>query len=200
MTSRQQRVLRGAAWASVATLLAATSHTVAGGPAPSLLLVAAMAVLLTPVTAAVAGPRPGLGRLTLAVAAAQVTFHAVFDLLGAPTGQGAVTSGTGPHAHHGASALLHAVAVGGGTHPEGWGMILAHAVAGLITVALLWRGERVVRAIAAGTDALLRRVAVPRVPVAVRPPRPVPAPPRCAPASALLSAVSRRGPPVALGA
>lgn len=198
MTTRQRHALRGAAWSSIATLVAATSHTVAGGPAPAMLLVVAMAVLLTPVTAVLAGARPGLGRLAAAVAVGQAAFHAVFQLLGAPTGQGAAIGG--PHAHHGAALLLRSAAVDAGARTEDAGMYLAHAVAAALTVALLWRGEQAVRAIARATVSLLRRARAPRLPVSARPPRAVAATPPPAAASALLSAAPRRGPPVPLGA
>jgi hypothetical protein len=198
MTIRQRHALRGAAWSSIATLAAATSHTVAGGPAPAMLLVVAMAVLLTPVTAALAGARTGLGRLAGAVGLGQVAFHAVFQLLGAPTGQGPSIGGR--HAHHGAALLLRSAAADAGARTEDAGMYLAHAVAAALTVALLWRGEQAIRAIAHATVSVLRRVRARRLPVSARPPRAVAAPPLPAATSGLLSAASRRGPPVPLGA
>ena len=45
MTSRQLRFLRAAAVSAIATLLAAVSHTLAGGAAPHPLLIAAVATL-----------------------------------------------------------------------------------------------------------------------------------------------------------
>ncbi|GAA3644870.1 hypothetical protein [Microbacterium marinilacus] len=194
MRSRQQRALRGAIWAGVATLLAATSHTLAGGDAPAILLVAAMAVLLTPVAGALARPRPGLGRLATTVTVSQVAFHAVFQLLGSPIDVSG--AGSASHAHHPLVLTLTVADV----PPPGAGMYAAHAVAALLTVALLWRGEHAVRSIARATAAVLRRAETPRVPV-TRPPvltlRPTT---RRGIARAVLSPVSRRGPPAALGA
>lgn len=193
MTARQQRALRGVAASSVATLLAAASHTVAGGPAPAFLLVAAMIALLTPVAGALAGPRMSLSRLAAAALVSQAAFHGVFQLLGSPSGTGA-SAHIERHGHH--ITLIAASAPA----PEGAGMYVAHAVAALVTVALLWRGERLVRAIARGAVALLRRAAAPLPPAAPRLPRPLPAPAVAAVLPALLSSVSRRGPPAALRA
>ncbi|MER7798057.1 hypothetical protein [Microbacterium sp. NPDC096154] len=203
MTTRQQRVLRGAVWASVATLLAATSHTLAGGAAPSPLLVAAVAVLLTPATAALAGPRPGLGRLAAVVPLGQAAFHGVFALLGSPTG---TASGGAPHVH-GAADLLQRSAQAAAAVPdvvappaESAAMYVAHAIAALVTVALLWRGERLVRAVAGGVVAVLRRFGLTRAPLVARPVSPAAAPAVRRAAAVLLSSASRRGPPLALGA
>lgn len=196
MTSRQQRVLRGGVAATVATLLAATSHTIAGGPAPAVLLIALMAALLTPVASVIAGPRASLPRLAAAVLASQVAFHAAFQLLGSPTGHHlAATAHVHTHGH-----LDPSMIAGAGAAPEGAGMYVAHAVAALLTTALLWRGERVVRAIAGAVIALLRRTHTPRAPhpAGRAPVRPTPSP-AGAPAI-LLSSLSRRGPPAVVGA
>ncbi|WP_203135792.1 hypothetical protein [Microbacterium sp. JZ31] len=186
MTTRQLRTLRGASAATVATLLAATSHTIAGGPAPAPLLVALMIALLTPVASGVVGPRASLARLAAAVALSQVAFHAAFQLLGSPTGDRVQAD----HAHHTAGVALDVAA----PPAESAEMYAAHAVAAILTLALLWRGERVIRAIARETVAVLRRVEVPRAaaPVATGTrfldvPRPV--------ESRILSSVSLRGPP-----
>ncbi len=85
MTSRQLRFLRAAAVSAIATLLAAVSHTLAGGAAPHPLLIAAVAVLFVPLSAAVAGGRPSRARVAVAVLLAQAAFHLLFQLLGAPT-------------------------------------------------------------------------------------------------------------------
>lgn len=189
MTTRQQRVLRGAVAAAVATLLAAASHTIAGGPAPAPLLVALFIALLTPVAGGVFGPRPDLPRLAAAVALSQAAFHAAFQLLGSPTG--ARVAGHAHHAHHAVESALVAA-----SPAEGAGMYAAHAVAAVLTIALLWRGERIVRAVARETLAVLRRIEQPRAASPAAPPAPH-APLARPVAARILSSVSLRGPPAA---
>ncbi|WP_345752436.1 hypothetical protein [Microbacterium rhizophilus] len=188
MTTRQLRVLRGAVAAVVATLLAATSHTIAGGPAPAPLLVALMIALLTPVAGGLIGPRPHLPRLATAVIVSQAAFHAAFQLLGSPAG-----ARIAEHHGHGATPLPLLAAA-----PESAGMYTGHAVAALLTVVLLWRGERIVRAIARGSLAVLRRIDAPRTPLSAAMPAPQVLVARPVVAR-LLSPVSRRGPPAPLG-
>jgi hypothetical protein len=198
VTPRQQRALRGAVAAAVATLLAAVSHTIAGGPAPAPLLVALMIALCTPVAGGLVGPRPSLPRLAAAVAASQGAFHAVFQALGSPTGDRIATA-SGGHDHAGAHGAVQTALLAPAA-PEATAMPLAHAIAAALTIALLWRGERIVRAIARQTLAVLRRARAPRAAfgIAVRAPWIAPAAPRRRPLP--LSSVSRRGPPVPLGA
>lgn len=95
MTPRHVRTLRGAAAAWVATVIAATSHTLAGGGAPAPLLVLVVGVLAWPVGIALVGRRLSAWLLTIAVVAAQALFHVAF----------AVTAGADPssvtgHLHH----------------------------------------------------------------------------------------------------
>lgn len=196
VTTRQQRVLRGAVAAAVATLLAATSHTIAGGPAPAPLLIGLMMALLTPVAGALVGPRPRLARLAAAVTVSQVAFHGAFQLLGSPTG--IRMSPTAAHAHvHGVvdPAMLQATAAA----PESTGMYVAHAIAAALTIALLWRGERAVHAIARETLRVLRRAEAPRPALVPDAPAAFASPVRPA-GPRLLPSVSWRGPPVPHGA
>jgi hypothetical protein len=197
VTTRQQRVLRGAVAAAVATLLAATSHTIAGGPTPAPLLIGLMMALLTPVAGSLAGPRPSLARLAAAVTVSQVAFHGAFQLLGSPTGVGMSPGAGHSHSAHGVVdlAVLHVTAAA----PEGAGMYVAHAIAAVLTIALLWRGERVVHAIARETLRVLRRAQAPRPALIPDPPAAFASPVRPS-APRLLPSVSWRGPPAPLGA
>ncbi len=145
-----------------------------------------MIALLTPVASGVVGPRASLPRLAAAVALSQAAFHGAFQLLGSPTGD---RIGAG-HAHHAAGVALVVAA----PPTESAGMYAAHAVSAILTVALLWRGERVVRAIARETVAVLRRVGMPRAAAPVAPPSRLPDVPRPV-VSRVLSSVSLRGPP-----
>ena len=66
----------------LATVVAATAHTLAGGGAPSPLFCAVIAALAVPGATALAGPRPALWRTALAVGGSQVLFHAAFAVTG----------------------------------------------------------------------------------------------------------------------
>ncbi|MEZ7754785.1 hypothetical protein O5Y58_04625 [Microbacterium paraoxydans] len=193
MTSRQLRFLRAAAVSAIATLLAAVSHTLAGGAAPHPLLITAVAALFVPLCAAVVGRRSSRARVAVAVILAQGAFHLLFQLLGAPTAGDA--PGLGAHSHH-----LDLSALGPLSPVPGPGalMLSAHLVAALLTTVLLWHGESVLRTIARWFLAALRRGTVP----ATTPPAP-PLPLRSAllpPLDVATTAVfSRRGPPVLVG-
>lgn len=195
MTPRHARALRGTAAAAVATLVAATAHTLAGGGAPAPSLVAAVGVLAAPFGLAMAGRRLSVWRIAVSVLASQVLFHLAF----------ALTAGADPstvHAHH------VRVLVGGGRGGEGLAavalpdapMLVAHVLAAVATVAGLYGGERMLRALGRGIRSLLARVRI------VAPPPPVPAlvaaerQRTIRPARTVLSGLSRRGPPAFVAA
>lgn len=186
MTTRQLRLLRAAAASTIATVVAAASHTIAGGAAPHPLLVLAVASLLVPVAAALIGIRASRVRVALTVAVGQAAFHLAFQLLGSPTGVRAVAG----HQHH-----LDLASLGPITRtaaPDAL-MIGGHLVAAVLTTLVLWHGEAVVRTVADWVRARLLRVAAIH-----RPAHPRPAslisfvlPPLT---SGLASSISRRGP------
>lgn len=188
MNARQLRLVRAAAVSSVATLIAALSHTIGGGAAPHPLLILAVATLIMPLSALLVGVRQSRTRAAVAVFLGQAAFHLVFQALGAPTG---AQVGGGGHSHHIDLALL------GSASPlaaPSTMMLFAHAVAAVLTTLLVWHGEAVVRVVARWVEALFRRAdAV--VPAAHhRPPRlrSILFPSFDA---AVSSAVPRRGPP-----
>lgn len=187
MTSRQLRLLRGAAASSAATIIAAVSHTIGGGAAPHPLLVVGLVVFLTPLAALLVGRRLRLPRLSAAVMFAQSVFHVLFVVLNA-TAAGPIAGAA--HGHH---HLVVLAPVASGVAPDA-GMLGAHLVAAVLTIALLWRGEAIVRAIAAWVRAVLRR----RSPVPPR--RPMPAPIALTSRSVVrtvpVACISRRGPPI----
>ncbi len=113
MQSRWARVGRGAVGAAVATLVAALSHTIAGGVPPSWFGVGVTFVLAASAGSVLAGRSVSWWRLTASVALGQAMFHLLFAGMGTPT----------PAAHdHGAT--LAALA------PHDHGMVWAHVIAG----------------------------------------------------------------------
>lgn len=188
MTPRHVRALRGAAAAWIATLVAATAHTLADGGAPSPALVAAVGILATPLGVALVGRRLAAWRVGAAVLAAQAFFHIAFALTAGAEASATSTS----HAHH-------LVPTGGGALPAvvvpDAPMLAGHVVAAVATVVALFCGERMLRALGRGVRSLLSRVpAVAPLPGA---PRFLAAPSFTARAVvvAVLSDLSRRGPP-----
>ena len=154
MNNRQLRLLRAASASAVATLLAAASHTIAGGAAPHPLLVAAVAILVIPVAALLIGVRASRLRVALTVLFSQAAFHLVFQLLGAPTGATAFTG----HTHHAGLALDIATLgpVAAASAPDTL-MLVGHVAAAVVTTLLVWHGESMVRATARWVHATLRR-------------------------------------------
>ncbi|WP_324012016.1 hypothetical protein [Microbacterium sp. JZ37] len=164
MTDRQLRALRGASASTVATVLAAVSHTVGGGAAPAPLLVVAMAAVLALPAILVVGRRPRLSRVLAAVVTTQAAFHLAFLALGSPVATRISASAHAGHLHaeaHAHPALVETAVLATAADAP---MLAAHAVAALVTTALLWRGEQLVRAIAAWAIArLVRAAALPLV-------------------------------------
>lgn len=165
MNARQLRLLRAAAVSSVATLIAALSHTIGGGAAPHPLLILAVATMIMPLSALLVGIRQSRTRAAVAVFLGQAAFHLVFQVLGAPTG---VQVSGGGHSHHIDLALLGAASP---VAAPGAMMLFAHAVAAVLTTLLVWHGETVVRAVARWVEALLRHAVVVAPAAHRRPPR-----------------------------
>ena len=175
------RLARGWTGAVLAVGLAAGSHTVLGAahaPHPIVLLLAV--ALAAPVCTALAGRRLSLPRVLAAVLGSQAILHGLYSLASPASGVSAAVPTTAGHAGHAvpasgelasfaaaqssAHAAVHAASAGGHDH-LGLGMLAAHAVAALLTVLFIRRGERLlVRAAGLVVDAVLRH----RVP-ALRP-------------------------------
>ncbi len=199
MRMRRERMARAVLSAGVSTLLTAAAHSFGGGayPAPLVLaLVFALSVLLSFV---LAGRRVTVPWLLASVGATQLLLHTAFTA----TGDGAtVTGGAVGHAHHAVAGIALSTA----GHHEG--MLWAHVVAGLVTVASMRLGAGALRrALGAVAPGLARRIALAlsllRQPVL----RPAPVRAHAATASphplvALLAATveARRGPPAAASA
>lgn len=191
MTPRQLRLLRGAVASSVATIIAAVSHTIGGGAPPHPLLVAALSVFLTPLAAFIVGRRLSLARLSIAVLLSQAVFHALFVALNATAGR-TVTATAGQTMDVGHQHALTLI-TGEGAAADA-GMLGAHLIAAVLTIAMLWRGESMLRSIASWVTARLRE----RMPA---PPVDWAAPPASiaritAVVAVVQTDISRRGPPV----
>ena len=196
MQSRASRVARGWIAGSFATGVAALSHGLADGAAPSPLSVGTALVFAGLLGTLVLGRRPSLPRLTIVVAGSQVAFHLVFSWLTPATGTGTGTAHHGT-AHHGTAAVLEPAVAHHGTDPVMW---FAHAVALLATLAFLRRAEVALWQLL--TQTLAEAIAtVTRVPAIVaRPPRlrtSSASAPRHPVLSFLEFVVSHRGPPAA---
>ncbi|GAB2448806.1 hypothetical protein HD599_001886 [Conyzicola lurida] len=138
MATRWGRFARGWLAALFSTLVAAVSHTLAGGDGPSgLALVLALAFAgLTCI--ALTGKSVSLVRVAASVALSQVSFHTLFSTIGGSTAGTGMVGGAGHE--HAASVVLIA---DGGTamhHTDGW-MWLGHGVAAVLTVIALRYGE-----------------------------------------------------------
>lgn len=189
MNARQLRLVRAAAVSSVATLLAALSHTFGGGAAPHPLLILAVATLLTPFSALLVGTRQSRGRVASAVFVAQAAFHMLFQALGSPTG--ADTLGGVGHTHH-----LNLDLLGPATSETSLSttMLLAHLAAAVLTTVLVWHGETLLGSIVRWVEAMFRRAAAGAPAQHRRPPR---LRSTLLPSfdAAVAAAVPRRGPP-----
>lgn len=200
--SRASRTARGAFGALAATLLAAASHSLAGGSVTLFALVAT-SLLALPLCVALAGRAGSLWRLSLGVFASQALYHWSFAGLGVASNgslqrPASADAAAGlAHDHLGAfGGFAPDAALTAGLASSDAGMWAAHAVAALLTIALLHRGEA----------AALRLVRVLRRLVPSHAPRPILLPARPAtpaatsaePARRLaqryLSAISHRGP------
>lgn len=148
MTSRAARLARGWIAATFATIVAAASHVLAGGPAPHTLMVAFSLALSGLVCVALAGKALSMPRLILGVAASQGIFHTFFTA--APSTSTAAASHSG-HMGHDAGEMAAMLANSAGapftlTHSAALdhstaAMWFGHAVACLLTILFLRFGE-----------------------------------------------------------
>jgi hypothetical protein len=197
--SRRIPLLRGFVGASFATFVALASHVWVGGGMPGMLGIAVpwllSSTVCTLIAHVLAGRRHSLARLSLSVLASQLLFHALF-VLGSITPAG----GLSPHVH-GALPLSFSGEVV--LVPQDAGMWSAHAIAAVLTVIALHRGELIVRAlltVASDLAAWLRRI----VPAGVLVALDAPAQRRWAvtaapvPRGPLRAQIHRRGPPLRL--
>ena len=147
--SRAVRTARGTFGALAATVLAAASHSLAGGTS-TLVAVVATAVFALPLCVLLAGRVGSLWRLAAAVVPAQFAFHWMFASLGVVSVQpGGAAEAVSPHAAHlgllssltpanGASSAA-TLASAGSADLLMW---VSHALAAAVTITLMHWGER----------------------------------------------------------
>ena len=193
--TRAGRTVRGLIAALVATFVASVSHSTAdGSPAPMIGIVLAL-LFAAPVCIALAGRRLSWIRLSLAVGLSQVAFHGLL-LIGVGSGSGAPALAGHLHGTELAGALgATTVDAGHALHlqPAMW---IAHAIAAVLTVLALGRGEQALKALLALSGWTFVARLLTALPV---PTHPLPSAPR-ATVPVLrslfsLTVVSRRGPP-----
>jgi hypothetical protein len=199
--TRWMRVLRGTLAASFATFVAAFSHVLVGGAAPSAAGVAVTLALSSLLCIALSGRALSLWRTAVAVGASQMLFHALFSTMrvaGPMTDVSPAVSGHAGHAGVAVDVLAAPMAVSTGHSPSMW---VAHAVAAVITVAAIRYAEK---AFTAARDAASLFLAVLVAAVLVVPLGASTAPARIGCTQTmrprdvrlLLSALRHRGPPV----
>lgn len=156
MNPRAQRLLRGMLVTGTTVALASTAHLVAGGAAPGVAGLA-IAMLLGSVLGLwlLDDSRLRPVRTALVVAGGQGVFHAVFSwgTLGAAS-SGAVSSGVDHGSHSAVAPAELATAV---THDHS-GMVLAHVVAGVVSLVLLFSEQRIVDTAVALSVSVVRRL------------------------------------------
>jgi hypothetical protein len=159
--ARQERMLRAALSALVCTLVTATAHAAAGGGIPHPLVLGLALVAGVVLCFALGGRRVTLAHLVLAIGATQGVLHAAFTFGGsgmsagsgpASLASGAAASGAAGHGHaHAAAEAAHALADPGAMAmpaDHDGAMLLAHVIAGLISVCSLRAGADAVRRVA----------------------------------------------------
>ena len=158
-------MLRGLGAGSAATLVAAASHSVAGGRLPSAVGVTLALFFAVIVSIALTGRGLSAVRLATSVVVSQLAFHVVFSTLGGAAE--VVTQGHHQTVVSGAEVVSHASG----------GMWLAHAIAALVTTLALVFGERAFYGLRDTARMLLAVLFSPTAPQAVAIDRaPLPAP------------------------
>jgi hypothetical protein len=188
MDSRWARVARGWSAAAFATFVAAFSHGVAGGVAPSAFGILVSLVISGMICTVFTARHLSLWRLAVSLGLSQVLFHVLFGTLASPTAP----------AHDMTTMTMDAAA-----HPHADPtMWLAHAAAALVTVLAFRHAESAFWGVAGTARLLLSRLLAVVVPVPATAPRGVEADREVEPRipSLLLSAMRHRGPPAGLPA
>ncbi|WP_374946331.1 hypothetical protein [Agreia sp.] len=159
MSTRWTRVARGSLAALVSTFVAAFSHAVAGGTAPSVAALSLAVAFSTLVCVALAGRGLSYWRVGASVAVSQVFFHSLFSLIATPV---AHATGAAPVAHSGhdmAAMLVPTGVEASGALTADVAMIAGHVLAAVATFAAIVWGERAVRSMLAGALVRVSRFA-----------------------------------------
>ena len=155
MDSRWARFARGWTAAGFAMFVAALSHTLAGGTAPSAVAILATLVISAAVCTLLAGRTLSTWRLAASIGLSQGLFHGVFSGLGMPVALA--------HEHHTAAAITMAPLHSGTT------MWLAHAAAALVTLIAFRHAERAFWGIADTARLFLTRLLATVIPLSPAP-------------------------------
>jgi hypothetical protein len=160
MNPRALRLLRGSAVTATAVALSSAAHLAGGGGAPGAIgLLTAFVLGSILGTALLAGDRLTPLRTAATIAGGQLVFHGVFSWGAAAPG---AASGSA-HAGHLPTALPLTAAL---PADDASGMLLAHAVAGVLALAVLLLEQRLLdRLVATARRALARLVTAAPVPV-----------------------------------
>lgn len=134
--SRKPAVVRGFATSSLAIFVALAGHVTGGGEMPGALGILVPWLFAFMVSVLLAGRTLSLTRLTLSVTLSQFLFHTLFVL-----GTVAPSGVTIPHVH-GAPLVLPAADGAAVVATADASMWVGHALAALLTVTALHRGER----------------------------------------------------------
>ncbi|AKT50693.1 hypothetical protein ADJ73_04105 [Arsenicicoccus sp. oral taxon 190] len=197
------RLLRAAVLAVVVVCLAALAHLVGGGTLPGPGVLAVLVAVVGTAALVASSRRLGTWSIGAILGGGQLALHEAFALLGTtgadPASLGHVV-GSGHHAvlvthapaGDAAAAVEHLAAHGG--HHLSLPMLLAHAIATVVTTLVLARGERALWLLA-GWLAPVIRVLLVRPAHRPRPTLPVLDLPRLVTADVALIA-PRRGPPL----
>ncbi len=151
MNNRALRLLRGMLVTGSTVALASTAHLVAGGDAPGIFGIA-IALLLGSILGLwlLDGPRLRPVRTALVVAGGEVVFHAVFSW-----GAFGAAATAPQHASHGAVGIADLSAAAAHDHAS---MVVAHVVAGVLSVAMLLVEQRLIEGLGALTGRVLQRL------------------------------------------
>ena len=204
--TRAAQLARGTATASVAVVLAACSHGIAGREAPGMVGLALAAVIAVGASVAFIGRRSTPLRTALAVIVSQAAFHLLFSVgaSGGGGGRAPVVTGSGHH-HTLASSEGAATIAGQGLGHLGHAdaaMLVGHTIAAALTIVYLLVLERAVwLALGSVARRFVLRLTTTTEPVAVA--GVVPAPlvgttPTRLHGRLAFTAVRYRGPPFAL--
>ncbi|CAN5117260.1 hypothetical protein BH09ACT1_BH09ACT1_23880 [soil metagenome] len=172
MGTRWGRVARGWIVALFATVIAVCSHTIAGGVGVSGIGVLISFVFSGFVCLALAGRSLSRVRLAIAVTISQFAFHLVFSYLAAPSATGPAV--TLPGMNHMTDAAAQLTALDTGSHsatmasPDAT-MWFAHAIAAVLTMLVLVKGERAFWALVQFTRVVVIRILAAVVPAVTSP-------------------------------
>lgn len=136
--SRKPAVIRGFAASSLAIFVALAGHVSGGGQMPGALGIVVPWVFSFMICVLLAGRSLSLIRLTFSVAVSQFLFHTLF-VLGTVTPSGVSV----PHVHGAPLAIPATPGLPEAVTADA-SMWLGHALAALLTVSALYRGERLI--------------------------------------------------------